>query len=245
MSALKSHLLIGAVALLSISSADAATVTAAGGLVLTPPGTGVGTDIADFDAANVANDGFVIFNSVPEGTNVSNRPWNESIVDNSPAYITALDGSASTSSGGWANYDDITVGGTTYNTGGLVQSVGAPNEAALLTFQLTGSVPAQITLGVFADHSDNVIWTADNIRIEGPGGISASQGLAALDGAADLLQFNINDGVAGETYTIWGRDSPNGGGALIGALSFDSIPEPGSLALLATGFAFMLRRRRR
>ena len=234
-----------AIGLAAHSSSQAATISAAGALTLTPPGTGSGTDIADFDAANVANDGFVLFNSVPEGTNVSNRPWNEAMVDNTPAYITALDGSASASSGGWANYDDVTVGGTNYNSGGLVQSPGAGVEVPLLTFQLTGSVPSTVTLGVFADHTDNVIWTADNIRIEGPGAVSASQGLPALDGASDLLQFDISGGLAGETYTVYGTQAPGLGGALIGALSFDSIPEPGSIALFATGFALMLRRRRR
>lgn len=228
-------------------SSQAASITATGSITLTPPGTGIGTDIADFDTAGVANDGFVLFNSQPEGTNVAGQPWNQAIVDSAPAYITSLDGSASASSGGWANYDDVTVGGTNYNTGGLVQSPGAGVEVPLLTFQLSGIVPALVSMGVLVDHSDNIVWTADNIRIEGPGAVTASQGVPALDGAADLLQFDIaNGGVAGETYTVFGRQAPGGGGALIAGLTFDStpIPEPSTALLGLLGGLFIVRRRR-
>ncbi|MGI9239752.1 MAG: PEP-CTERM sorting domain-containing protein [Verrucomicrobiales bacterium] len=243
MNPLRLSLLTGTAALLSLVSADAATVSSAGTLVdLTSPGFATGNEAADLDSASAGSDGFVIFNTVAEGTNVSNRPWNESIVDNSPAYITALDGTGSTSSGGWANYDDVTVGGNTYNTGGIVQSPGDTAEAALFTFQLAGVVPSTVTLGLLVDNSDSPNWDVSNVRIEGPGAIGANQDVA-INGGTDLVQFDIGGGLAGETYTVFGTSPP--AGALIGAVTFDSIPEPGSMALFVTGIAIIFRRRRR
>ena len=57
---------------------------------LTPPGFGTGTDVADLDANTAGTSGFVLFNVLSEGSNVSNALWDLNIVDNKPAYITAL-----------------------------------------------------------------------------------------------------------------------------------------------------------
>jgi hypothetical protein len=243
MNHLKSALLTGSIAFFTLAGADAATVSAAGTLAnLTPVGNAVGTDIADLDGAGVGTDGFIIFNTLPEGGNVSGAAWNANIVDNSPAYITALDGSVSVSSGGWANYDDVTVGGNTYNTGGINRGSGLGVELASFSFQLTGTVPSTVTIGLLTDNSDGVGWASNNVRIEGPGAISANQSITP-DGGSDLIQFDINGGASGETYTIFGTS--NGNGSLFGAATFDSIPEPGAMALFAVGIALIFRRRGR
>lgn len=236
---------LGAFAL-SATGIDAATVSAAGTLTgLTPPGWGTGNDNADLDAAGAGADGFVLFNSIPEGGNQANTPWNQNIVDNTPAYISALDGSASTGTGGWANYDNVTLGGTTYNTGGIQRpTIGQGVEADMFTFQLAGSVPSQVILGFIVDNSDNAIWGSSNVRIEGPGAITADQNVF-IDGATDLVQFNISGGLAGETYTVYATQPPGNGGALIGGVTFDSIPEPGSALLLAAAGLLAATRRRR
>ena len=244
MNPLRLTLLAGACSAVSLTGLNAATVSSAGTLVdLTPAGFSPGTDNADLDAQGAGADGFVLFNSVPEGTNVSNRPWDEAMVSNLPAYITSLDGAGSTSSGGWANYDDVTIGATTYNTGGIVRGgVGNGVEAQMFTFQLSATVPPIVTIGLLVDNSDSANWDVSNVRIEGPGAITANQNVA-INGGSDLVQFSINGGAAGETYTIYGTSPPSG--ALIGGATFDSIPEPGSLSLLAAGGLLLLRRRRR
>ena len=213
---------LAATCLCSMTS-NAATVTSSGTIVdLTPPGYATGTDIADLDAANVGNDGFFIFHSQPEGPgNHGGQPWADDSVDSLPAYITNLDGSASTSSGGWANYDDITINGTTYNTGGLVQSPGNDLETALLTFQLTGTIPSNVIVGLITDNSDAAQWNTSNIRIEGPGAITADQN-HVRNGGTDLIQFTIANGALGEVYTIHATQPPGNGGALIGGIIFDS-----------------------
>jgi hypothetical protein len=201
-------------------------ITSAGILAnLTPVGNGVGTDVADLDAQGVGTDGFIVFASLPEGTNSGGMPWDGSIIDNSPAYITPLAAGSSTASGGWANYDDVTIGGTTYNTGGITFGSAAGTEAALFAFELSGAIPSSFTVGLLTDNSDNTGWAVTNARIEGPGAISADQDLVP-DGGTDLLQFNISGATAGEIFTVYGTS--NGAGSLIGAATFDTnvIPEP-------------------
>ena len=39
-----------------------------------------GGDVADLDANNVGGDGFVLFNSIPEGRNQSGAPWDDNLV---------------------------------------------------------------------------------------------------------------------------------------------------------------------
>ncbi len=243
---LKISLFAAIAAALSTASLQAATVTAAGTLGnLTPVGNGVGTDAADLDAQGVGTDGFIAFASFDEGSNRGGLAWNEGIIDNSPAYITPMAAGTSTASGGWANYDDVTIGGTTFNTGGITFGSGAGTEAALFAFELSGTIPDPFTVGLLTDNSDNTGWAANNIRIEGPGAISADQGLVP-DGASDLLQFNILGGAAGDIFTVYGTS--NGAGSLIGAATFDAnaIPEPSALVLSAIGIgiALMFRRRR-
>ena len=225
------------------ASLQAASITAAGIDTLTPTLNGAG-DVADLDTNGSGGDGFVVFNTLPPGGNSSGGLWNDNIISSLPAYVTALDGSTSVSSGGWANYDGVTVGGNTHNTGGINNPSAGGTELASFTFQLTGSVPASITLGLLTDNSDNVAWASSNVRIEGPGAITANQS-PPLDGASDLVKFNIDGGVAGETYTVYGTS--NGSGSLFGAATFDSttIPEPSSIGLLVLGGLAGLRRRRR
>lgn len=236
-------LISSAATLLSVMGLSAATISSAGTLAdLTPASFGGGTDIADIDTAGAGTDGFILFHAVPEGGNTSGAAWNSNIIDNSPAYITGLDGSASTSSGGWAGYDDVTVGGNTYNTGGIVQSPGNGVEVPMFTFQLTGSVPSLVTLGLIVDNSDSGAWDVTNVRIEGPAAVTANQNVTT-NGGTDVAQFNIGGGLPGETYTVFGTAPPSG--AVIGGVTFDSIPEPGSLTLLAVSGVLLLRRRRR
>ena len=216
---MKKILLTFAFASLSSLWLEAGTITSAGTLTnLTPPVNGSG-DVADLDTIGSGADGFIVFNTLPPGDNESGAAWDNNLVDSSPAYVTALDGSTAISSGGWANYDGITVGGELYNTGGINQPSAGGSESPLFSFELTGAVPSSFTLGLLTDNSDNVAWAASNIRVEGPEAITADQSVTP-DGGSDLVQFNIEGGVAGETYTVYGTS--NGSGPLIGVVTFDS-----------------------
>lgn len=238
-------LISSAATLLSVMGSSAATISSAGTLAdLTPAAFGTQpSDVADLDAAGVARDGFILFDAVPDGTNNNGVAWDVGLIDSSPAYITGLDGSGSLSSGGWAGYDYVTIDGTTHETGGITQpGVGAGTEVPLFTFDLNGSVPSSVTLGLIVNNSDGAGWGVSNVRVEGPGAISANQS-NVHNGATAVIQFNINGGQAGETYTVYG--TANSAGALIAGATFDSIPEPGSLALFGASGALLLRRRRR
>jgi hypothetical protein len=107
---------------------------------------------------------------------------------------------------------------------------------------LSGLVPPAIRVGLIVDNSDSADWDVSNVRVEGPGGVSSDQDVT-IDGGSDLVQFDIAGALDGEVYTIYGTSAASG--ALIGGVTFDSIPEPGSLSLLAAGGLLFLRRRRR
>ena len=233
------------IGLFTVSGLQAATVNALATLdSLTPAGNSVGTDVADLDGMSVGGDGFVLFNSVIEGTNLSNRAWDEAIVDNKPAYVASLNGLGSTSSGGWANYDDVTIGGDTFNTGGIVQSPGDGAEAAMFSIEFGGSVPSDLTLGLLVDNSDSVNWDVTNIRLEAPGGVDADVSITP-DGGSDLVRFGVSEIVAGDVFTVYATSPASG--ALIGGVTFDSeiIPEPNSMFLLLSGACLLVARRRR
>jgi hypothetical protein len=219
---------------------QAATITAAGIDTLTPPANGAG-DVADLDANGSGGDGFVVFNSLLPGGNSNQEGWDQNIILNLPAYVSNLDGTGSTSSGGWANYDSATVDGIAYPTGGINLASGNGVETALFTFQLSGSVPPSITVGFLTDNTDNVAWSSSMIRLEGPDGLSEQQS-PTLDGGSDLVKFNIEDGAAGDTFTVHATSAGNG--SMIALATFDSIPEPSSLSLLVLGSLAALGRKR-
>jgi len=237
---MKKYIVTLALASLASQSLHAVSITAAGIDTLTPPGH-VGTDIADLDANGSGQDGFVVFTTLPEGSNFTDPDWSSNDVTNLPAYVTNLNGGASSSTGGWANYDDVRVGGNLYNTGGIQITPGAGAEDQVFTFELAAGAPSSFTLGLLTDNSDNTAWAATNIRIEGPGGITANQSVT-LDGASDLANFTIDGGLPGEVYTVHATSSSSG--VVLAALTFDSIPEPGSVLLGFFGSLMLLRRKR-
>ena len=205
--------------LLCTVHARAASITSAGSITdLTQPRFSSGSDLADLDANGVGTDGFVLFNSLPEGSNQSNAPWDNNIVDSKPAYITALDGSTANSSGGWANYDDVRVGGNTYNTGGIVKSPGNGNETNSFNFTIGANPPGTIRVGIIIDNSDSSSWDATNVRLAGPGAITADQD-TPNNGGTDVVQFDITAPVQGEVYTVLGTSPASG--MLIGGITFD------------------------
>ena len=202
---------------------QAGTITNAGTVVdLTSATFGTGTEVADFDSNQLGQEGFVLFNSIAEGTNISNRPWDENIVDSKPAYITAIDGSVSNSSGGWANYDDVLVDGSTYNTGGIVFSPGGGIETELFRFTVGAGVPANLRVGLIADNSDSINWDAPNVRLEQDGGGTSNQDVAR-NGGLDVVQFDIAAPADGEVYIVYATSANSG--ALLGGITFDLVPD--------------------
>lgn len=210
---------------------QAGTITSAGTVTdLTLPGFGSGTDIADFDANSLGQEGFVLFNSQPEGTNVSNQPWDQALVDQKPAYISSFDGSAALSTGGWANYDNVLVGGTEHNTGGIALSPGQGTEVELFRFTLGAGVPTDIRVGIIADNSDNQVWDASNVRVAQDGGGAGANQDVTRNGGLDVVQFDITGVADGETYIVYATQPPGTGGALLGGIAFDLPPNLANLS---------------
>ncbi len=102
-----------------------------------------------------------------------------------------------------------------------------------------------IRVGVMVDNLDHVNWNASSIRVaDSSGGDSGQITLAdpTENQVPDWYYFDITGLSNGATVDIYATQGINGG-ATIGAMSLDSIPEPGSLALLGLGGLMMLRRR--
>jgi len=212
-----------ALPILIAGSLHAGTITSAGTVTdLTSLSFGIGTDVADLDANMLGREGFVLFNSRPEGENQGNRPWDEMIVDQKPAYISNLDGSIATSSGGWANYDNVLIGSTEYNTGGIVLSPGSGVETELFRFTVGAGAPDDVRIGIIADHSDSGNWNATNIRVEQDGRGDANQEVDR-NGGLDVVQFDIEGVADGETYIVYATSAPSG--ALLGGITFDIAPD--------------------
>ena len=115
------------------------------------------------------------------------------------------------------------------------------NESPILSITLTGTIPANIRIGVVVDNSDNIHDLPRELRLMSSNGdVSARVGLAPPNLIPDVYFFNVSGAHAGDVLTLYvtqapGYTSPNY--PAIGGLVFDTAPAaPTSLnAILATG----------
>jgi hypothetical protein len=200
----------------------AASVNEAGALLnLTPPQAS-STDVADLDG--VGADGFILFNVAEEGENLNARPFEENLLNNAPAYVGTLTaGPNTTSSGGWANYDDVSLGGVVYNTGAAAVRGGDGLESEVLSFEIMDTPPPTFTMGIIVDNQDGLIWTPTGLRVA-VGDASSPSVETPQDLGTDLYFFDVNNSVPGDFVQIFLTEQEGNGGAggLIAGLTFDS-----------------------
>ncbi len=202
----------------------AASVTDAGSILnLTPPQAS-STDVAEIDDLGLGNDGFILFNVAEEGENLNARPFEENLLNNAPAYVgTLIAGPFTTSSGGWANYDDVSLGGEVFNTGAAAVRGGDGLESEVLNFEIAGTPPSSITMGIIVDNQDGLIWTPSALRVAVGESSSASVSTPG-DLGTDLYLFQVDNSVSGDIVQVFltEQDGNGGAGGLIGGLTFDS-----------------------
>jgi hypothetical protein len=203
----------------------AASVDEAGFLLSLTPPQASSTDVAELDDIGFGNDGFILFNVAEEGENLNARPFEENLVNSAPAYVGTLTGGPfTTSSGGWANYDDVSLGGEVFNTGGAAVRGGDGLESEVLNFEIAGTPPSSITIGIIVDNQDGLTWTPSALRVAVGESSSASVETPA-DLGTDLYLFQVDNSVSGDIVQVFLTEQEGNGGAggLIGGLTFDSV----------------------
>jgi hypothetical protein len=116
-------------------------------------------------------------------------------------------------------------------------------------FTITLSEAASFRLGVITDQTpDNptglIGESSDAVRVDGPGGTTASLELAGKDAVPDYVLFDIT-GDAGDVFTILGRNDLRWQDNALGGFFIDTIPEPSVPLLGALGCLGLILRRRR
>ncbi|MBX2853118.1 MAG: PEP-CTERM sorting domain-containing protein [Phycisphaeraceae bacterium] len=184
------------------------------------------------------------------------------VLSSLPSYVTSLTqgnatlgttaGGTNSPFNGYAQIDDpVLLDGTDAFAGFWIvresnSSSGNTNE--LVKFAVSGLAAGQVVrVGVLSATGDNNNWAPTSISLT-DGGTTAtigSHGGTQLNGPASGVSpgwvfFDID---ADGDYIVQGTDRFNAQGAGIGGLTFDSVPEPGSLGLLGLGGLCLLRRR--
>ena len=222
---LQNFLVALAACLVCPATVRSASVTDAGFLLnLTPPQAS-STDVADLDDIGFGNDGFILFNVADEGENLNARPFDENLVNSAPAYVGTLTaGPFTTSSGGWANYDDVSLGGEIFNTGAAAVRGGDGLESEVLNFEIAGTPPPSITMGIIVDNQDGLTWTPSALRVAVGESSSASVSTPG-DLGTDMYLFQVDNSVSGDIVQVFLTEQEDNGGAggLIGGLTFDSV----------------------
>lgn len=146
-----------------------------------------------------------------------------------------------------ANVSDITLG---Y----IFTASGAETDFLNITL----AEPVTFVLGIFFDHHTNInydgsatSYTPSDIRVRQTVGGSANSGLVNMsdvrNGVIDFMFFTVS-GNAGDQFTISGTQNGGWSNQGIGGITFETVPEPASPALLGIGALAMfwiMRRRRR
>lgn len=209
-------------------AAWAASVTDAGALLTLTPPQASSTDVAEIDEFGLGTGGFILFNVAEEGENLNARPFDENLFDAGPAYVGTLNaGPNTTSSGGWANYDNVLLGGLEFNTGGAAVRGGDGVESEVLNFEITDTPPSSFTMGIIIDNQDGAGWTPAELRVA-VGDESSDSILTPVDLGTDLYLFDVGDTAVGDIVQVFLTEQVGNGGAggLIAGLTFDSLDSP-------------------
>lgn len=175
-----------------------------------------------------------------------------------PSYVTGFAAgtdflAVADDNAGYGSYDDPVLLDGTDGLGAIAVAAsgnGIGSSSEVITFSVSGLASGiTVRVGVLSnvDNNTNGRWDPTSITLS-DGVNSATVGdhttspLSNGAGQTDWVFFDID---ADGTYAVSGTQRLAGQGVSIAGLTFDSVPEPSSLALLALGGLMMVKRRRR
>ncbi|VGO13215.1 hypothetical protein PDESU_01769 [Pontiella desulfatans] len=213
----------------------------------------------DIDAvAGYGTDGFLMFGDGSANlTKTAGQAWGTD-VRSTPSYVTAFAAGANFASiaedqPAYASYDDPVALDGTDTLGGFAVATsgnGIGSYSELMTFTISGlAADTTVRVGVLGniDGQTDGRWIPTSITLS-DGTSSATVGdhttspLANAVASTDWVFFDID---ADGTYALGGTQRLAGQGIGVAGVTFDSIPEPATLGLVAAfgGGVLFIRRR--
>jgi hypothetical protein len=206
------------------------------------------------------NDGYVMFNTGPTNSNLtqSNSPVNPFTFSSSSQGLATLNVAPSYVTGGFTastGFNSVFTspsylpmdkpGGGSMLSGVGVELGSTTAFTSLFSFTVNSHVPSTFVVGLFFN---NGLGEWSQAEISG-GGVTTS-GTRTVFGNIDALFFRISGAINGDVYTVLGKGSTrseaNGNLDILG-ITFDSVPEPttlGGTALAALALISLGRKKK-
>jgi hypothetical protein len=259
------HLIFG-LAVFVASTCSAAVITFLGQNSTNAGSWRTSTAVKAINPANnniYGNDGYVMFNTGPTNSNLtqSNSPVNPftfssasqglATLNVAPSYVSGFTAIGAPSTGFNSVFTSPSYlpmdkpGGGSMLSGVGVELGSTTAFTSLFSFTVNSHVPSTFVVGLFFNNGLGE-WSQAEIT----GGGATTSGAKTVFGNIDALFFRISGAINGDVYTVLGKGSTrseaNGNLDILG-ITFDSVPEPttlGGTALAALALISLGRKKK-
>ncbi|MGB0716663.1 MAG: PEP-CTERM sorting domain-containing protein [Phycisphaerae bacterium] len=226
-------------------SANAATVTTLGTQAdMTDWRTSSVAKTYDPDGDNIlGTDGYYLFGAAGENTTGVNNANGD--LSGLPSYLGVSSGLTSAQFA-YASIDNPVDGSPADIVSGTTSGKNF-SETLIATITFSSGVPSDLVMTLMNDNTNGDPTAGFDIRASDGTTVLATVSSLARNDTPDWHSFNLSGITDGDELQVWGLAdgvSNTTRTTLLGGVTFDVVPEPGSLALLAVGGLLIARRRR-